>query len=99
MKRVAKTTVGERARWRSALLLAGFALCAAALEGRILYLQLVDRDFLAEQANDRHLRSMEISAHRGSLTDRHGEPLAVKPSTPKPQSTTSIFEIRRSGSC
>jgi cell division protein FtsI (penicillin-binding protein 3) len=80
MKRAAKTTVGERARWRSGLLLVGFALCGAALEGRILFLQLVDRDFLAEQANDRHLRTMEISAHRGSLTDRYGEPLAV--STP-----------------
>ncbi len=80
MRRVAKTTVAERARWRTALLLVGFALCAAALEGRILYLQLVDKDFLAEQANDRHLRTVQISAHRGSLTDRFGEPLAV--STP-----------------
>jgi cell division protein FtsI (penicillin-binding protein 3) len=80
MKRAKKTTVAERARWRSALLLVGFAACAAALEGRILYLQLVDKDFLAEQANDRHLRTVQISAHRGSLTDRFGEPLAV--STP-----------------
>jgi cell division protein FtsI (penicillin-binding protein 3) len=80
MKRAAKTTVAERARWRSALLLVGFALCAVALEGRILYLQLVDKDFLAEQANDRHLRTVQISAHRGSVTDRFGEPLAV--STP-----------------
>jgi cell division protein FtsI (penicillin-binding protein 3) len=80
MRRTAKTTVAERARWRGALLLVGFALCAAALEGRILYLQLVDRDFLAEQANDRHLRTVKISAHRGLLTDRYGEPLAV--STP-----------------
>jgi cell division protein FtsI (penicillin-binding protein 3) len=80
MRRSAKTTVAERARWRGALLLVGFALCAAALEGRILYLQLVDRDFLAEQANDRHLRTVKISAHRGLLTDRYGEPLAV--STP-----------------
>jgi cell division protein FtsI (penicillin-binding protein 3) len=80
MKRTKKTTVAERARWRSALLLVGFAACAAALEGRILYLQLVDKDFLAEQANDRHLRTVQISAHRGSLTDRFGEPLAV--STP-----------------
>jgi cell division protein FtsI (penicillin-binding protein 3) len=80
MKRPKKTTVAERARWRSALLLVGFAACAAALEGRILYLQLVDKDFLAEQANDRHLRTVQISAHRGSLTDRFGEPLAV--STP-----------------
>jgi cell division protein FtsI (penicillin-binding protein 3) len=80
MKRKEKTTVAERARWRSMLLLAGFAACGAALEGRILYLQLVDKDFLAEQANDRHLRTVQISAHRGSLTDRYGEPLAV--STP-----------------
>jgi cell division protein FtsI (penicillin-binding protein 3) len=80
MSRTTKTTVAERARWRSALLLVGFAAAALALEGRILYLQVVDKDFLAEQANDRHLRTQQISAHRGSLTDRHGEPLAV--STP-----------------
>ena len=66
--------------WRSAVLLVAFALCAVALEGRILYLQLVDRDFLAEQANDRHLRTVQIPAHRGSLLDRYGDPLAV--STP-----------------
>jgi cell division protein FtsI (penicillin-binding protein 3) len=80
MRKPAKTMMADRARWRSALLLAGFGLCACALEGRILYLQLVDKDFLAEQANDRHLRTVQISAHRGSLTDRFGEPLAV--STP-----------------
>jgi cell division protein FtsI (penicillin-binding protein 3) len=80
MKKAAKTTVAERARWRGALLLVGFALGAAALEGRILYLQLVDRDFLAEQADDRHIRTVQIPTHRGSLTDRYGEPLAV--STP-----------------
>jgi cell division protein FtsI (penicillin-binding protein 3) len=67
-------------RWRGAVLLALFALGAAALETRILYLQLVNKEFLAAQANDRHLRTLEISAHRGSLTDRDGEPLAV--STP-----------------
>ena len=80
MKRTAKTTVAERARWRGVLLLVGFALGAAALEGRILYLQLVDKDFLTEQADDRHIRTVQIPTHRGSLTDRYGEPLAV--STP-----------------
>ena len=80
MKKAAKTTVAERARWRGALLLAGFALGAVALEGRILYLQLIDKEFLAEEANDRHIRTVQISAHRGSLTDRYGEPLAI--STP-----------------
>src|SRR5262245_60656224 len=80
MKKAAKTTVAERARWRGVLLLVGFALGGCALEGRILYLQLVDKDFLAEQADDRHIRTVQIPAHRGSLTDRYGEPLAV--STP-----------------
>jgi cell division protein FtsI (penicillin-binding protein 3) len=80
MKGAAKTTIAERARWRGVLLLVAFALGAVALEGRILYLQLVDKDFLAEEANDRHVRTVQISAHRGSLTDRYGEPLAI--STP-----------------
>jgi cell division protein FtsI (penicillin-binding protein 3) len=80
MKRPAKTTVADRARWRTMVLLAGLALGALALEGRILYLQLVNKEFLTEQANDRHLRTVQISAHRGTLTDRYGEPLAV--STP-----------------
>jgi cell division protein FtsI (penicillin-binding protein 3) len=80
VKRTPKTTVAERARWRSVLLLVGFAFCATALEARILYLQLVDHEFLTEQANDRHLRTVQISANRGMLTDRYGEPLAV--STP-----------------
>jgi cell division protein FtsI (penicillin-binding protein 3) len=80
MRKTRKVTLADRARWRSTLLLAAFALAALALEGRILYLQLIDKDFLAEQANDRHLRTVQISAHRGSLTDRYGEPLAV--STP-----------------
>ena len=65
MKRGAKSTVADRARWRTTLLLAGFALGAVALEGRILYLQLVNKAFLTEQANDRHLRTRfrRIAAH------------------------------------
>jgi cell division protein FtsI (penicillin-binding protein 3) len=80
MRRETKTTVAERARWRTTLLLGAFVLGGCSLEGRILYLQLVNKEFLTEQANDRHLRTIQISAHRGSLTDRYGEPLAV--STP-----------------
>ena len=66
--------------WRSGLLLLAFAAAALALEGRIVYLQLVDTDFLTAQGDDRHLRTVQISAHRGTVTDRNGEPLAV--STP-----------------
>jgi cell division protein FtsI (penicillin-binding protein 3) len=67
-------------KWRTFSLLACFAIAAAILEGRVLYLQSIDNEFLVAQADDRHLRTVEISAHRGDITDRHGEPLAV--STP-----------------
>jgi cell division protein FtsI (penicillin-binding protein 3) len=80
LKKVSPSQRAERMRRRGAVLLAAFALGAIALESRILYLQLVNREFLTAQANDRQLRTVEISAHRGSLTDRYGEPLAV--STP-----------------
>jgi cell division protein FtsI (penicillin-binding protein 3) len=66
--------------WRSMLLLGALGAVACAVQARIVYLQLVDRDFLAEQGDNRHLRTVPLSAHRGTITDRHGEPLAV--STP-----------------
>jgi len=80
MKGKQKSVNAQRARWRGTFLLICFALGAAVLEGRILYLQLVNKEFLTAQANDRHLRTVQISAHRGLITDRNGEPLAV--STP-----------------
>ena len=64
---------------------------AAALEARILFLQLVNKEFLPEQANDRHLRTVQISAHRGTLTDRYGEPLAV--STPADLCDQAVMEL------
>jgi cell division protein FtsI (penicillin-binding protein 3) len=41
---------------------------------------VVDRDFLKGQGDARSLRHIPIPAHRGLITDRNGEPLAV--STP-----------------
>ncbi len=79
-KSKAATTFADRTRWRTTALLVAFALGGLTLEGKILYLQLVNKEFLTEQANDRHLRTVQISSHRGTLTDRYGEPLAV--STP-----------------
>ncbi len=70
----------KRFRNRSALVLGFFALSAAALGARALDLQVLRNEFLAEQADARHLRTARISAHRGTITDRNGEPLAV--STP-----------------
>jgi len=47
---------------------------------RIIDLQFVNKEFLQKQANARHLRVLPISAHRGMIKDRNGEPIAV--STP-----------------
>lgn len=47
---------------------------------RVAELQIVDRDFLRHQGEARHLRTISVAAHRGMITDRNGEPLAI--STP-----------------
>ncbi|NLO79326.1 MAG: penicillin-binding protein 2 [Xanthomonadaceae bacterium] len=62
--------------WRSAALLLGFGLCACILLGRAVDLQVLDKQFLQTQGDARHLRVVEIPAHRGAITDRNGEPLA-----------------------
>jgi len=67
-------------RWRAAVVLALVVLAAAALAMRAVELQLLDHGFLAKQGDDRSMRVVKIAAHRGAITDRSGEPLAV--STP-----------------
>ncbi|KPK59773.1 MAG: cell division protein [Gammaproteobacteria bacterium SG8_31] len=57
-----------------------FCLGGAAILARAVQLQLLDQEFLARQGDARHLRVASIAAHRGMITDRNGEPLAV--STP-----------------
>jgi cell division protein FtsI (penicillin-binding protein 3) len=67
-------------RWRAYLLMGLLASCALALVYRAVNLQLVDHGFLAREGDARFSRVLEIAAHRGTVTDRYGEPLAV--STP-----------------
>jgi cell division protein FtsI (penicillin-binding protein 3) len=79
-------------RIRSVVLLLTLGCGALALEGRILYLQLVDHDFLAAQGDDRHIRTVQIAAHRGPIVDRNGELLAV--STPVDSIWANPGELR-----
>ncbi|WP_246007436.1 penicillin-binding transpeptidase domain-containing protein [Halomonas nitroreducens] len=67
-----------KARYRvmMTLVLVGLALLA----GRIVDLHVFDRSFLQGQGDARTLRVDAIPAHRGMITDRHGDPLAI--STP-----------------
>jgi len=65
---------------RSRFAFGGLIICAVILLGRAVELQVFNTGFLIRQADARHLRVAKISAHRGVITDRNGEPLAV--STP-----------------
>ena len=67
-------------RARTAVLVGVLGLAATGLLYRAVNLQLVDKAFLQGQGNQRFMRVAEIAAHRGTVTDRYGEPLAV--STP-----------------
>jgi len=67
-------------RWRANFMLALLVCGALGLTWRAVELQLTDHKFLAGQGDARFSRVAEITATRGTITDRYGEPLAV--STP-----------------
>lgn len=66
--------------WRFGTVLGVFLLVMAGISWRLVDLQVVDNEFLRQQGDVRTIRVESIDAHRGVVTDRHGEPLAV--STP-----------------
>ena len=75
-----KQKTARRFVGRVTLVMAFFGLIASSLVARAVHLQVLDKDFLNHQADTRHLRTESISAHRGTIVDRNGEPLAI--STP-----------------
>jgi len=75
-----KQQTARRIKGRVTLISVFFALVATSLVARAVHLQVLNKDFLNQQADTRHLRTERISAHRGTITDRNGEPLAI--STP-----------------
>jgi cell division protein FtsI (penicillin-binding protein 3) len=75
-----KEQTARRFVGRAMLVMTFFVLAASSLLARAVHLQVLNKDFLNQQADSRHLRTEKISAHRGSITDRNGEPLAI--STP-----------------
>ena len=66
--------------WRHWLVAGLLAACGVALVARAVYLQVIDQDFLEREGDARILRIATLSANRGMIVDRNGEPLAV--STP-----------------
>ena len=82
MTRGAETKQKNARRFAGRLTLVSvfFAMVAISLVARAVQLQVFNKDFLNQQADTRHLRVEKITAHRGTITDRNGEPLAI--STP-----------------
>ena len=66
--------------WRATALFTVLLAGLIGLLGRGVYLQGIHDDFLQKKGNARYSRVIEVSAHRGLISDRNGEPLAV--STP-----------------
>jgi len=73
-------TVNHIGAWRLHLVRLVFISLVLGLAWRLTDIQVIDPDFLRQQGDARHLRKVAISAHRGMILDRHGEPLAI--STP-----------------
>ena len=71
-------------RWRYVVVLAALCILALLVVAKLTSLQVLDmehgREFLKYQGDKRTVRTSEIPAYRGVITDRRGEPLAV--STP-----------------
>ena len=73
-------------RW---FLLSLYTVCMAGLLFRAIDLQVLNKEFLQDHGDARALRVVKIPAHRGMITDRNGESLAI--STP----VNSIWAVPR----
>lgn len=66
--------------WRLSLVRICLLLAVVAVLWKLASLILLERDFLQGQGDARTVRTEPLVAHRGMITDRNGEPLAI--STP-----------------
>lgn len=65
---------------RRKLLLSTMLLAMLVLVGRAVYLQVLNKEFLQDKGDMQHVGAVSVSAYRGQIQDRNGEPLAI--STP-----------------
>ena len=88
-------------RWRYYLVMLFLGLLPVTVAVKIAQLQIMPseeqgRDFLQHQGDARSIRKEIIPAHRGLITDRNGEPLAI--STPVTTLIANPQEIQKSAS-
>ncbi len=64
-------------RWRYRAVALIIALVAVLLISRLAYIQVIEPEYLAAEADKRSLRVTQSVAHRGNISDRNGEELAI----------------------
>ena len=72
--------IKQQFAFRRLVVVALFLLAMCVLLWRAFDLHISSQEFLQKQGDARHIRTVEINAHRGNIYDRNGEPLAI--STP-----------------
>ncbi len=63
--------------WRRMSVITVFTMLAATLLIKTLDMQILSSEFFEQQGDARQLRTVSITAHRGDIVDRNGEPFAV----------------------
>lgn len=63
--------------WRRRLLLIVILIGLAGLFARGIYLQSLHKEFLQQKGEARYSRTLSLQAHRGKITDRNGDLLAI----------------------
>ena len=79
VRNVRKLSMSDFSSRRNFLLLFIMA-CMLLLIGRAIDLQVFNKQFLKEEGDKRQIDDVSVSAYRGMITDRNGDPLAI--STP-----------------
>lgn len=64
-------------QWRFMLVVGAIMLVFVGLSARAVYIQVIDPDLLIRQGDSRTLRTQNMPVHRGIITDRNGQKLAV----------------------
>ncbi|MFT6897008.1 MAG: cell division protein FtsI (penicillin-binding protein 3) [Paraglaciecola sp.] len=64
-------------QWRLFTVVGAIILVFVGLSARAVYIQVIDPDLLIRQGDSRTLRTQNVPVHRGIITDRNGQKLAV----------------------
>jgi cell division protein FtsI (penicillin-binding protein 3) len=79
-------------KWRLRFVTLVMTAVTVLLMSRAVDLHVFNKDFLQQQGDARYLRVVPVPAHRGMITDRNGEPLAI--STPVASVWANPKELR-----